>query len=152
MGADISQFKQAELVRHIPDLTKIEEHGDGEGTGKFSIKNHSKSFAHFSDYSMFPDRYNVKSSPKAILGNALFVATGGPPPTRKSLTQSPYTRGFLRNDIFLSPKIRVMRDPLYTVPNKPTFAFINFGNILTPCAYNIPYFLNQCPPLNNVPP
>ena len=72
MGADISQFKQAELVRHIPDLTKIEEHGDGEGTGKFSIKNHSKSFAHFSDYSMFPDRYNVKSSPKAILGNALF--------------------------------------------------------------------------------
>ena len=73
MGADISQFKQAELVRHIPDLTKIEEHGDGEGTGKFSIKNHSKSFAHFSDYSMFPDRYNVKSSPKAILGNALFA-------------------------------------------------------------------------------
>lgn len=70
MGADISQFKQADLVRHIPDLTKIEEHGDGEGTGKFSIKSHSKPFAHFSDYSMFPDRYNVKSSPKAILGHS----------------------------------------------------------------------------------
>ena len=75
MGADISQFKQADLVRHIPDLTKIEEHGDGEGTGKFSIKSHSKPFAHFSDYSMFPDRYNVKSSPKAILGNTLFATT-----------------------------------------------------------------------------
>ena len=79
MGADISQFKQAELVRHIPDLTKIEEHGDGEGTGKFSIKNHSKSFAHFSDYSMFPDRYNVKSSPKAILGKALFATYSAVP-------------------------------------------------------------------------
>ena len=77
MGADISQFKQAELVKQIPDLTKIEEHGDGEGTGKFSIKNHSKSFAHFSDYSMFPDRYNAKASPKAILGNALFATTRG---------------------------------------------------------------------------
>ena len=76
MGADISQFKQAELIRHIPDLTKIEEHGDGEGTGKCLIKNHSKPFAHFSDYSMFPDRYNVKkSSPKAILGNVLIVKT-----------------------------------------------------------------------------
>ena len=99
MGADISQFKQAELVRHIPDLTKIEEHGDGEGTGKFSIKNHSKSFAHFSDYSMFPDRYNVKSSPKAILGNALFVATGVPH-IRKNHYHGPHIRGDFCATIF----------------------------------------------------
>jgi len=66
MGADISQFKQAGLVKHIPDLAKIEEHGNGEGKGKFS----NQSFPHFSDYSMFPDRFNGKSSPKAILGHS----------------------------------------------------------------------------------
>ena len=70
MGADISQFKQAGLVKHIPDLAKIEEHGNGEGKGKFS----NQSFPHFSDYSMFPDRFNGKSSPKAILGMS-FVTT-----------------------------------------------------------------------------
>ena len=100
MGADISQFKQAELVRHIPDLTKIEEHGDGEGTGKFSIKNHSKSFAHFSDYSMFPDRYNVKSSPKAILGNALFVATRGSPTYAKITNTVPIYAGIFAQRYF----------------------------------------------------
>jgi len=71
MGADISQFKQAELVKHIPDLAKIDEHGNGEGGKKFQVsKSQSPSFAHFSDYSMFPDRFNGKSSPRAILGHS----------------------------------------------------------------------------------
>jgi len=79
MGADISQFKQADLVKHIPDLAKIDEHfHNGEGGRKFQIsKSHSPSFAHFSDYSMFPDRFNGKSSPRAILGHSP-PTEGGP--------------------------------------------------------------------------
>jgi len=76
MGADISQFKQADLVKHIPDLAKIDEHG--EGGRKFQVsKSHSPSFPHFSDYSMFPDRFNGKSSPRAILGHSP-PTEGGP--------------------------------------------------------------------------
>jgi len=79
MGADISQFKQADLVKHIPDLAKIDEFGNGEGGGKkFQVsKSQSPSFAHFSDYSMFPDRFNGKSSPRAILGHSP-PTEGGP--------------------------------------------------------------------------
>ena len=75
MGADISQFKQADLVKHIPDLAKIDEFGNGEGGGKkFQVsKSQSPSFAHFSDYSMFPDRFNGKSSPRAILGKVIKI-------------------------------------------------------------------------------
>lgn len=72
MGADISQFKQADLVKHMPDLAKLDEHGSREGGRKFVSKSNSiTSFPHFSDYSMFPDRFNGgKSSPRAILGHS----------------------------------------------------------------------------------
>lgn len=81
MGADISQFKQADLVKHMPDLAKLDEHGHGEGGRKFVSKSSSiTSFPHFSDYSMFPDRFNGKSSPRAILGHSPPDGVGGPHP------------------------------------------------------------------------
>lgn len=70
MGAEYSQFKQSELVKHIPDLAKIEEEHAlaNAAAGRIVAKSHS-SYTHFSDYSMFPDRFNDrKSKPKPILG------------------------------------------------------------------------------------
>ena len=60
MGADISQFKQADLIKQLPDLNpKIDE--------KLPK---SRTYAHFSDYSMFPDRFNQKSAKPMLISSS----------------------------------------------------------------------------------
>lgn len=71
MGAEMSQMKKAELAKQIPDLIKIQEHHHDADLHQNKIMTKSQSaHTHFSDFSMFPDRFNDKKSslPKPIMG------------------------------------------------------------------------------------
>lgn len=66
MGADISHLKQ-NGTRPNPDIVIGDIHEEDQS--KKITKSHS-SYTHFSDYSMFPDRFNGSSQPIALGGNA----------------------------------------------------------------------------------
>lgn len=70
MGADISQFKQAELMKQFPaEFAKFEEQQNSNGVPK------SRTYSHFSDFSMFPDRFNENQ--KSLTAAKPILITGG---------------------------------------------------------------------------
>ena len=70
MGADISQFHTFKQKPSLPApnlvISSDESHDHFEQDHGMPVKSHS-SYTHFSDYSMFPDRFNEKSSGSSMI-------------------------------------------------------------------------------------